>query len=115
MLEHAELCVGEPVGVVTLRGYLAPRRILSFCAETCALDLFPGPSRRGTPLRVRLVVGDGASQMAPLPEGYGDRDLRIRDGHGDALALDQPVLVTGTRAGEPPACELRVTWLEAAP
>lgn len=116
LVTHATFC-GEPAaaGTVTLVGYPAPRRILSLCRETCDLDLYPEPGRRGTPLRLRVAVGAGPSQMAPLPEGYGDRDLVLRGGRGELLSSGRAVRVTGARLGEPPACVLLATWLEAAP
>lgn len=102
---------------VSIEGYLIPPTLFSMCSDTCSFDLAEHPDGSGRTVHYSVRLGDGANQLAPLPERFASSDFKLRTQDDQVLGFGDKVRLHGRRLGTAAAndCQLYGTYLIEKP
>lgn len=100
----------------TVEGYLGAPKMMVCSTADCSLWLYGTQALDGAHISVSFAVGDGANEMAKLPEKFTPADVKVHTRDGKTLGIGAKVRVTAQRLGfKASDCQLIKTDLVEAP
>lgn len=85
---------------ITIEGFVWTTKSVN-CKRTarttrlCNVELYETAEHKGKPVTVRFREGDGASEMALLPEKFTQNDIKLKTAGGEIVGATEKVRLTG--------------------